>query len=117
MKILFFLSVVVLLTACQAIPDRTSTDIVKRTIDHGDTLTYSLGQFSPSERARIHEQARNAAISTLNQDSTQREIQYYYVPLPEFSGDDFVEMHSLRHDDEHPGSTHTIITEMTIVVE
>ena len=116
MKSSFLLFITLIFTACNTIPDRKTTDIVRRTIDFGDTLTYSPGEFKDSERARIHEQARNAAISTLAQDSANSEITYYYVPLPDFSGSDFVEMHALREDDEHPGSSHTIITEMTIVV-
>jgi hypothetical protein len=116
MKGLFSILLAFTFLACHALPERTSTDVVRRTISIGDTLIYSLGQFTETESARIQEQARHAAISTINQDSANQEMMYYYVPLPDFSGDDFVEMHSLLNDDEHPGSTHTIITEMTIVV-
>ncbi len=116
MKNLIISLCIISFLGCHTLPDRKSTDIVRRTISVGDTLIYSLGSFHQSERALIHKQARHAAISTLDQDSSNMEIFYYYVPLPNYSGEDFVEMHALRADDENPGSSHTIITEMTVVV-
>jgi hypothetical protein len=102
---------------CDKLPERTSTDIVKRTITAQDTLRYDLGEFSPSEQAYIQEQARHAAISTLDRDTSRLNIMYYYAPLPSFSGSDFVEIQSVTEDNNHPGSTHTVITRMTIEVE
>lgn len=102
---------------CDNLNERTSTDIIKRTITSQDTLRYDLGEFAPAEQAYIQEQARHAAISMLDRDTSLQNITYYYVPLPTFSGSDFVEIQSVTEDVDHPGSTHTIITEMTIVVE
>lgn len=112
----FLAGSLLLLFSCVTVPDRTSTDVVRRTIEQGDTLQYSLGLFKETEEAEIAEQARNAAISTLDRNTSTAEINYFYVPLPNFSGEDFVEIHSLLQDNAQPQSSRTIITEMTIIV-
>lgn len=114
-KLTLLISLVLANISCKKEEFPIDKDTIQVKIKNTDTYSYSTGISGDEEGAGIKRQAYHFEISELRRNqSTNFEVIYYYKPVPNFTGKDYIELET--HQDSDGESPSGIINTIKILI-